>query len=98
MLMAANLCGCAMILCTGRTLADTHAQPTFKARTNTVASRLNHNLVDPDLFSSIQHCGVGPTRPDSGHMHLDMRILLNAAAPPSPPPPPEQQHTPTWMN
>ncbi len=44
----------AMVLCTGRTLADTPAQPTFKARTNTVASRLDHVLVDPDLFSSIQ--------------------------------------------
>ncbi|DBB15210.1 TPA: hypothetical protein ACH3X3_004214 [Trebouxia sp. C0006] len=44
----------AMILCTGRTLADTPAQPTFKARTNTVASRLDHVLVDPGLFSFIQ--------------------------------------------
>ena len=73
----------AMILCTGRTLADTPAQPTFKARTNTMASRLDHILVDPDLFSSIQHCGVGPTRPDSDHMPLEMRILLSAAAPPT---------------
>ena len=87
----------AMILCTGRTLADTPAQPTFKARTNTVASRLDHVLVDPDLFSSIQHCGVGPTRPDSDHMPLEMRILLSAAAPPSPPPALVQQHTPTWI-
>ena len=87
----------AMILCTGRTLADTPAQPTFKARTNTMASRLDHILVDPDLFSSIQHCGVGPTRPDSDHMPLEMRILLSAAAPPSPPPLPVQQHTPTWI-
>ena len=63
----------AMILCTGRTLADTPAQPTFKARTNTMASRLDHILVDPDLFSSIQHCGVGPTGPDSDHMPLEMR-------------------------
>ncbi len=87
----------AMILCTGRTLADTPAQPTFKARTNTVASRLDHVLVDPDLFSSIQYCGVGLTRPDSDHMPLEMRILLSAAAPPSPPLPPVQQHTPTWL-
>ena len=87
----------AMLLCTGRTLADTPAQPTFKARTNTMASRLDHILVDPDLFSSIQHCGVGPTRPDSNHMPLEMRILLSAAAPPPPPPLPVQQHTPTWI-
>ncbi len=87
----------AMVLCTGRTLADTPAQPTFKARTNTVASRLDHVLVDPDLFSSIQYCGVGLTRPDSDHMPLEMRILLSAAAPPSPPLPPVQQHTPTWL-
>jgi len=83
-----------VILCTGRTLADTPAQPT---RTNTVASRLDHVLVDPDLFSSIQYCGVGLTRPDSDHMPLEMRILLSAAAPPSPPPPPVRQHTPTWI-
>ena len=87
----------AMILCTGRTLANTPAQPTFKARTNMMASCLDHILVDPDLFSSIEHCGVGPTKPDSEHMPLEMRILLSAAAPPSSPPPPEQQHTPTWI-
>ncbi|KAA6423862.1 MAG: hypothetical protein FRX49_06432 [Trebouxia sp. A1-2] len=83
--------------CTGRTLADTPARPTFKARTNTVASRLDHILVDPDLFSSIQYCGVGLTGPDSDHMPLEMRVLLSAAAPPSPLLPPVQQHTPTWI-
>ncbi|DBB05730.1 TPA: hypothetical protein ACH3X1_012331 [Trebouxia sp. C0004] len=87
----------AMILCTGTTLADTPPQPTFKASTNTVASRLDHVLVDPDLFSSIQYRGVGLTRPDTDHMLLEMRILLSAAAPPSPPLPPVRQHTPTWM-
>ncbi|DBB01548.1 TPA: hypothetical protein ACH3X1_000197 [Trebouxia sp. C0004] len=87
----------AMILCTGRTLADTPAQPTFKARTNTMASRLDHVLVDPDLFSSIQYCGVELTRPDSDNMPLKMRILLSAAAPPSHPLPPVRQHTPTWV-
>ena len=93
-----RLCGdSAMILYTGRTLADTPAQPTFKARTNTMASHLDHILVDPDLFSSIEHCGVGPTRPDSDHMPLEMRILLSATTPLSPPPPPEQQHTPIWI-
>ena len=34
-------------------------------------SRLDHILVDPDLLSSIERCGVGPTRPDSDHMPLD---------------------------
>ena len=87
----------AMILCTGRTLADTPAQPTFKARTNTVASRLDHVLVDPGLFSFIQYCGVGLTRPDSDHMPLEMRILLSAAALPSSPLQPVQHHTPTWL-
>ena len=75
-----------MILCTGRTPGDTPALPSFKARTNTVASRLDHVLVDPDLFSSIQSCCIGPVRDDSDHMPLEMRILLSAAAPPSPPP------------
>ena len=76
----------AMILCTGRTLGDLPALPSFKARTNTVASRLDHVLVDPDLFSSIQSCCIGPIRDDSDHMPLEMRILLSAAAPLSPPP------------
>ena len=85
----------AMILCTGRTSGDTPALPSFKARANTVASRLDHVLVDPDLFSSIQSCCIGPIRDDSDHMPLELRILLSAAAPPSPPP--VQHHTPTWV-
>ncbi len=85
----------AMILCTGRTPADTPAQPSFKARSNTMPSRLDHVLVDPELFSSIRSCGVGPTRGDSDHMPLEMRISFSAAAPPSPPP--VHQHTPTWI-
>ena len=73
-----------MIPCTGRTLADTPARPIFEACTNTVASRLDHVLLDPNhFFSFTEHCGVGPTRPD---MPLEMRILLSAAAPPSPVP------------
>ena len=40
---------------------------------------------------------VGPARPDSDHMPLEMRILLSVAAPLSPPRPPEQQLTPTWI-
>ena len=85
----------AMILCTGRTPGDTPALPSFKARTNTVASRLDHVLADPHLFSSIQSCCIGPVRDDSDHMPLEMRILFSAAAPPSPPP--VQHHTPTWI-
>ena len=82
----------AIILYTGRTPGDAPALPSFKARTNTVASRLDHILVDLDLFSSIQSCCVGPIRDDSDHMPLEMRILLSAVAPPSPPP--VQHHTP----
>ena len=57
-----------------------------------MASRLDHILVDLDLFSSIQSCCVGPIRDDSDHMPLEMRILLSAAALQSPPP--VQYHTP----
>ena len=85
----------AMILCTGRTPGDTPALPSFKAQTNTVTSRLDHVLVDPDLFSSIHSCCIGPIRDDSDHMPLKMHIVLSAAAPPSPPP--VQHHTPTWV-
>ena len=63
------------------------------AEHDTVASRLDHVLVDPDLFSSIQSCCIGPARDDSDHMPLEMRMLLGAAAPPSP----VQHHTPTWI-
>ena len=86
-----------MILCTGRTVGDTAARPSFKARANTVASRLDHVLVDPDLFPSIQSCRIGATRDDSDHMPLELRISLGAAAPPLPSHQPHMCHTPTWI-
>ena len=68
-----------LVLCTGRTAGDIPAQPSFKARVNTAPSRLDHFLVDPELFPLIQACRVGPSRPDSDHLPLEMHILLDNA-------------------
>ena len=57
------LCLCeeaAMVSCTGRTAGDTPAQPSFKPRSNTEPSRLEHALVDCGLFPAVQTCTVGP--------------------------------------
>ena len=70
----------AMVLCTGRTVGDTPAQPSFKARSNTAASRLDHALVDCGLFASIQSCCIGSRRHESGHFPLELRLLLTAPA------------------
>ena len=69
----------AMVLCTGRTLSDTPAQPSFKARNNTQPSRLDHVMVDADLFQSVQSCGVDCFRVESDH--LPLRLCLRLVAP-----------------
>ena len=89
-----------MILWTGINLADIPAQPTVKVKHNGYTP--GPYLVDPDLFSSIpkQHYGVGPPRPDSDHMPLEMRILLSVArgsAVYSISMWPPVQHNPTWI-
>ena len=65
------------VLCTGRTVGDVPAKPSFKARVNTAPSRLDHILVDPELFPFVDSCRVGPCRPDSDHLHVEMRLLLD---------------------
>ena len=59
----------ALIVCT----STVPALPSFKTCTNT-SPYLDHVLADPGLFSSILSCCVGPTRPDSDHMPLELRI------------------------
>lgn len=70
----------AMVLCTGRTPSDVPAQPSFKARSNTQPSRLDHVLVDAELFHAIQSYGVGPVMAESDHLPLELRLSLAAPA------------------
>ncbi len=73
----------AMVLCTGRTPGDTPAQPSFKARRNTTASRLDHALVDCGLFASIQTCCIASHRQESDHFPLELHLLLTAPVSPA---------------
>ena len=93
------LCLCeeaAMVLCTGRTAWDTPAQPSFRARSNTEPSRLDHALVDCGLFPAVQTCTVGAHRHESDHFPLELHLLLTAPTLPAASPPP-QAPTPTWV-
>ncbi|DBB13742.1 TPA: hypothetical protein ACH3X3_000750 [Trebouxia sp. C0006] len=53
----------ASVLCTGKTALNVPAQPSFKACSNTQPSRLDHVIVDAELFHAIQSCTVGPVNP-----------------------------------
>ncbi len=86
----------AMVLCTGRTTGDTPAQPSYKARSNTEPSRLDHALVDCGLFPAVQTCRVGTHRHESDHFPLELQLLLTAPTLPAASPPP-QALTPTWV-
>ena len=93
------LCLCeeaAMVLCTGRIARDTPAQPSFRARSNTEPSRLDHALVDCGRFPAVQTCTVGAHRHESDHFPLELHLLLTAPTLPAAPPPP-QAPTPTWV-
>ncbi len=79
-----------MVLCTGRTPGDTPAQPSFRARSKTEPSRLDHALVDCGLFPAVQSSRVGAHRHESDHFHLELQLLLTV---PNLPPAP----TPTWV-
>ena len=74
----------ASVLCTGRTALDMPAQPSFKARSNTQPSRLDHVIVDADLFHTIQSCAVGPARAESDHLPLQLHLELATCAPSAP--------------
>ena len=77
----------ARVLCTGRTPGDngdTPAQPSFKARNNTAASRLDHALVDCGLFASIQACCIGSHRQEADHFPYELCLLLTVPAPVEP--------------
>ena len=63
----------AMVLCTGRTPGD---QPSFKARSDTTASCLDHALVDCGLFASVQACCIGSHRQESDHCWVCSSLCL----------------------
>lgn len=68
---------------------------TFKARSNTQPSRIDHVVVDAELFPALHNCTVGVARPESYHLPLELTLLL-AAAPPSVPPPAASPLLPAW--
>ena len=69
-----------MVLCTGRTLLDTPATPSYP-RGN---SRFDHTLVSPSLFPFIHSCGVFPPTQDSDHCPLIMKLHLPFMSPSTP--------------
>ncbi len=85
-----------MVLCTDRTPDDTAAQPSFRARSNTEPSRLDHALVDCGLFPAVQSSKVGAHRHESDHFPLELQLLLTVPTLPTAPPPPTAP-TPTWV-
>ena len=85
----------AMVLCTGRVPSDTPAQASFKARSNTQPSRLDHVLVDAELFHALETCKVGPVRAESDHLPLELCLML-AACPQSEAPAPASPLLPAW--
>ena len=86
----------AMVLCTGRTPGDTPAQPSFRARSNTEPSRLDHVLIDCGLFPAVQFSRVDAHRHESDHFPLELQLLLTVPTLPTAPPPPPAP-TPTWV-
>ncbi len=83
-----------MALCSGRTTGEPPAQPSFRARSNTEPSRLDHALVDYGLFPAVQTCRVGAHWHESDHFPLELQLLLTTPTLPAAPPPP-QAPTPT---
>ena len=83
----------AMVLCTGRTPGD---QPSFKARSDTTASCLDHALVDCGLFASVQACCIGSHRQESDHFPLELGLLLTVPASPASLPS-AQTSIPNWI-
>ena len=87
----------AVVLCTGRTPSDVPAAASFKARSNTSPSRLDHVLVDPSLFAAIQSCGIGAERPDSDHLPLEAHLLLHSTPSTTVLPAPALVPAPKWI-
>ena len=72
----------AMVLCTGRAPEDTPALPSFKARSTTAPSRLNHALAECGLFANTQACRTGSHRQESDHFPQELHMLPIAPASP----------------
>ena len=72
-----------LLLCSGRDRGDDMAVPTFKARSRTQASRLDHVLVSQGVLDNIKKSSVNIGRSDSDHHPIEtiLRVHVRVAAP-----------------
>lgn len=72
-----------LMLCSGRVQGDTMAVPTFKARSGTHASRLDHVIVNKGVLDNIKLSAVNIGRNDSDHHPIEtvLRVHVSVAAP-----------------
>ncbi len=72
-----------LVLCTGHAPGDEAALPTWHRGRS--ATRLDHILVSPAIYSAISSCTVGALRDDSDHCPLQMQLALFTQLTPPPP-------------
>jgi hypothetical protein len=63
-------------LLTGCVLGDLHATPTFRARSGTQPSRLDHALVSRSFLPLVVSSTINPSRLDSDHYPLEICLSL----------------------
>lgn len=71
-----------LLLCSGRVRGDDMAVPTFKARSRTQASRLDHVIVSKGVLANIKQSSVNTGRYDSDHHPIEtiLRVHVSVAA------------------
>ena len=80
-----RLCGeTGMQIGTGRLRGDTHAPPTYRRRSNTQPSRLDHVLLSRTDLLRQASCTVNAERMESDHWPLEISICLPASSQPPP--------------
>lgn len=74
---------CGLLLCSGRVRGDDMAVPTFKARSRTQASRLDHVIVSKGVLGNITLSSVNTGRNDSDHHPIEtiLRVPVSVVAP-----------------
>lgn len=65
-----------LVLCTGRIPGDQEALPTFKARSNTQATRIDHLLVSPQAAGKLHLCAVNQQQQGSDHWPIEAALQL----------------------
>ncbi len=68
-----------LLLCTGRAPGDEQAVPTFRARGNAQASRLDHVLLSRAAFPCVSSSFVDTSRQDSDHWPVVVVLRLSVA-------------------